>query len=275
MPKKENVYSITIRAHQNDIQVFEQYFATLKVFLQNYETYSYSVEWDDSINRHLHLYLITSDRDSDSLKNKLIKKDFKTILNNLNQTQTILSQFINIQKVKDTPEDKLKILGYVNKWCCRRRDSKNIPSQQIIDAVEYYTIQKHHEKTQIKDDVKIVTTKNIYAMTKQFCQDTGTRIDDPCLRLKMTQHKYGFINVTPRNISRAFKELKIMENQHTLQESFDITAEGDGADQTYDGYQHDVIIQLLDYIESVLPQEMEEVPKNIQHIAVKFHKDWY
>ena len=69
--------------------------------------------------------------------------------------------------------------------------------------VEFCATHSDHEKSQIKSDVEIVTSKNIYAMVKRFCEDTETEYDDPLIRLKMTKHGYGFVNVSPNNISRA------------------------------------------------------------------------
>ena len=270
MPSNNNAYSITIRAHQNDVSIFEQYFAVLKVWLESYEEYSYSIEWDDTVNRHLHLYLISQDRDSNSLMNKLKKKGFKKILNNLNKTQTVLSNFIKIQKITNTPEDLIRVLGYVNKWHCRRRYAKNIEPQKIIDAVEYYSIQTHHEKLQIKDDVKIVTTKNIYAMIKQFTQDTQIPLTDPLIKLKMTQAKYGFINVSPKNISRAFKELKIMENSATEQDKEDINLELYGMEKDYDHYLHENIKEMCHFIQMCHSIDPDEIPANVSNLMKNY-----
>lgn len=261
------IFNITIKANVCDPEYFEQYFIILKVFLENYEKYSYSVEHDDTIDRHLHLIIETPDRDWNSLFEKLKKKAFKSIIQNI-PPSTILKTFINGSKVKETQEDIYKVLGYVNKWHCNRRAHKGWTEADILDAVEFYTTQAHHEKTQIKTDVKIVTTKNIYAMTSQFCKDTGTNVDDPLIRLKMTKSKYGFVNVSPNNISRAFKELRIMDGVESHGDHHDIALEIHGIETKYDQYQQETIKELCHFLQQS-NIDPDEIPTNIRTIITQ------
>lgn len=103
-------------------------------------------------------------------------------------------------------------------------------------------------------------------MTKQFCEDTGTKIDDPKLRLKMTQSNYGFINVSPKNICRAIKELKIMSNVATHQDEEDIGLEIYGIDKDYDVYLNESVKELCHFIQSCHGIDPEEVPHNVSNL---------
>lgn len=261
------IFNITIKANVCDPEYFEQYFTLLKPFLENFDMYSYSIEWDDTIDRHLHLILETPDRDWSSLFNKLKTKHFKPIIKNM-PNSTILKNFIHGEKVKQTTEDIFKTLGYVNKWHCNRRSHKGWTDTDILDAVEFYATSKHHEKSQIKSDVKIVTSKNIYAMTKQFCKDTDTKIDDPLIKGKMTKVGHGFINVSPSNISRAFKELRVMNDCDSQGDWHDINLELHGIETKYDQYQQETIKELCYFIQSqnICP---DEVPSNIRTIITQ------
>lgn len=259
------IFNITIKSNVCDPEYFEQYLTLLKPFLENFDKYSYSVEWDDTLDRHLHLILETPDRDWSSLFNKLKTKHFKSIIQNMPKS-TILKNFIHGEKVKETQEDIYTILGYVNKWHCNRRSHKGWTDTDILNAVKFYVTSKHHEKSQIKSDIKIVTTKNIYAMAIQFCQDTETKIDDPMIRLNMTKQGYGFVNVSPVNVSRAFKELRIMKGVQTHGDYHDIALEIHGIDSKYDRYQEETIKELCHFLQSA-HIDPDEVPSNIRTIV--------
>lgn len=258
------IFNIVVKANVCDPEYFEQYFVLLKPFLENYEKYSYSIEWDKTLDRHLHLILETPDRDWSSLFQKLKTKTFKPIIQNM-PSSTILKNFIHGEKVKETQEDIYKTLGYVNKWHCVRRKHKGWTDADILDAVEFYITHSHHEKKQIKDDTKIISGKNIYAMVKQFVSDTGTEIDDPLIKGKMVKAGHGFVNVSPNNISRAFKELRVMYGRDSQGDWHDINLEIHGIETKYDQYQQETIKELCYFIQSqnIHP---DEVPSNIRTI---------
>jgi hypothetical protein len=103
-------------------------------------------------------------------------------------------------------------------------------------------------------------------MTNQFCKDTGIKIDDPMLRLRMTEHKYGFVNVSPKNISRALKELRIMNNVATEGDKEDIGLELYGIDKDYDVYLNESVKELCFFIQNCHGIDPEEVPHNVSNL---------
>lgn len=263
-------FAITLRCHQNDTQLFEDWFLLIKVWLQTeIKKYSWSIEHDDTINRHLHLIITGDFRDSDKVKRRLTTKEFKTIQINLKKSKTILAPALKIEKVKETP---LKALGYTQKWCCRRRDHKGYTDQEIIDAVEYYYTTTRLEKSQdVSQDWKHVNSKNFHAIVEDFVkkdEDVKDFKNPDFIKLAMVKSKHTF-QLNSKDQERYFKELRIAHNDSSEYDEGSCAAEAYAQDQTFDAYMVEDIKDLFKYILSNL-EDGKKLPDSLFTMYKKY-----
>jgi len=265
-------YLITLRCHQNDTQLFEDYMILIKGWLKNeIKRYSWSIEFDETINRHLHLLVEGDYRDSDKVRRRLSTKEFKSIQIKLKQSKTIISNALDVKKIKEMPQ---KALGYTQKWSCRRRDHLGFTDQEIVDAVEFYYTTARLEKAQdITDDWKHVTNKNFHAVVEDFVKkdkEIESFKDSDLIKLKMVKAKHTF-QLNNKDQERYFKELRIAHNNASCTDEFSCSQEAYGHDKTYDRYMEDDIKDLLSYIKSLKDKNIElNIPQSIFNINTKY-----
>lgn len=264
-------YLITLRCHQNDHNLFEEYIILIKDWLEGVEKYSYSIELDDTINRHLHLFINHDARDSDKLRREFTSKGFKKINIKTKSSKTILSNALKIDKVTKT---RKKALGYVNKFNSRRRDHKGYTDQEILDAVEfYYTTERIEKSEETVSDWKHVTNKNFHASVEDYIKNNPELLlkDSDLIKIRMVKDKYTFqLNV--KDQERYFKELRIAHEQCSEQDIHSCSQEAYGQDKTYDRYMEDDIRDLLKYIKSLKDKNIDiNVPNNIYNIDQKYN----
>lgn len=264
-------FLITLRCHPNDTQLFEDYMILIKNWLNEVKKYSYSIEWDDSINRHLHLIVQAEYRDADKLRRRLTTKEFKSIQINLNKSKTIIKTALRIDKVKELPQ---KALGYTQKWHCRRRGHCGYTDQDIVDAVEfYYTTARLEKQQDVTQDWKHVTNKNFHAIVEDFVEKDETiksLKDSDLIKLKMVKSKHTF-QLNSRDQERYFKELRIAHGDASENDEASCSLEAYGIDKQFDSYMVEDIKDLLKYIKSLKDNNIElNIPNNIFTIHKKY-----
>ena len=208
MSKPINKYLLTLNCHPNDTQLFEDYLTLIRTWLDEDDRiikYSWSIEMDDTIHRHLHLYMeCTSFKDSSKVYDRLKTKEFKSIQIKLNKSKTIFKTAFKIDKIVDTPK---KALGYTQKWNSSRRGHKGFTDDEILEAIEYYYTMTRLDKSEdVKDDWIHVTIKNFHAIVEDF-----VRKDDEIKSFKDSEKIIGMY-VTGHQI-RQFRNLIIYQSQ--------------------------------------------------------------
>ncbi len=222
-------YFITFRAHSGEPQVFEDWMILLLKIIKKRKEFAYQVEWDETPSRHIHLLLYDIAEigriDSDTKKcffnnkyEKLFKEHLKTKLTTWHSDDDNKG-FCNIIRCDD--KDPLKstdyYLGYIHKHnCSRRGHSDNITSEQIHDAVMlYYTTKKLSKREEKNNDIKLITSKNIYSYLISFVNDdqNETSFADKSLKVKTIYNgHFGYANISDNAEAKAFTELRIMNN---------------------------------------------------------------
>lgn len=263
-------YRLTFNPHVSESDLLEKYLILLEPFLERFAKYSWSVEKDSTINKHIELIIYNEDPDPKCNFSKKFKTfTFKKFFDSLKNKQTDPKVFMKCTKVSDTPEDLQFCLGYVNKEHTIRRNQKGFSENEISTAVEYYFLSKHLDKSYLKEGWTLITTKNIHSIVEQYCEDNGYLVDDPLLKLKMTRDKFSFVNVSPNNVSRTFRELKIAHGVSDKHDERIMNTETMGYDNNYDSHMQNDIDDIIEFLKTSQSLDREEIPKNIANIFKK------
>ncbi len=221
-------YFLTFRAHQTNTQVFEDFFLLFnKTIAENFngrKKWSYSVEWDNTPNRHLHIVMFDFN-DEAKLRQMFNGKQYKLLIHYMNteshtpwNKDTDNEPFLKIIRCND--KDPLSstnyYLGYTNKFNCTRRAQKDVSEQEITDAVELYHTNRRLESGMRNDKiVTLINNKNIYSFVTSFVNDpeNNTNFKDHDLKYKTVKFgKFGYSQVSQKTQATAFMELRIMNN---------------------------------------------------------------
>lgn len=236
-------FLFTFRPQVSEQQLFEDFLTIFLPILKEFPKYSYSVEEDNTLQKHIHCLLEhTTAKDNSKFLQLFNKKIFIDFKKSLLTKQTNEHGFDN-RKVQDTPEDLIKVLGYVNKETqCLRRGYSGFTNEEVLDAVNFYYTTKHIEKaSKINDDWTILTTKNAHITIEKFVLDNNLNWDDFMIEqiiiIKMKESKYSFINFNKKTLSTLFSELIIAngkdnDNWHYKKEGH--VHEDEGACINYD-----------------------------------------
>lgn len=273
-------YRLTFRPHVSESHLIEQYIILLKPFLERFTKFAWSIEKDNTVNKHIELIVYNEAPDPKcNFGKKFQTFTFKKFAKSVGFLQTDPKVFFHCKKVIDTPDDLSFSLGYVNKEHALRRGSKGFTDIEISSAVEYYFLSKHLDKSYLEDGWTIVTTKNIHALVEQYCADKELSIDAANIKLKMTRDKYTFINVSPKVLARAFRELRIAHNKPMTSEF--VPEVGDehiclleqhGIDNNFDTESQDHCLSMIEYIRGLQCIDPDEIPTSIQNIMDKYVK---
>jgi REP element-mobilizing transposase RayT len=183
--------------------------------------YSYSIEEPNTLNQHFHLIAEFSDSVKDLSKlrqifNKKAYADFREAIKHKSTTDIAFDDKL----VKDDPHDRLKVLGYVNKATDSFKKYEGFTNEEVLEAVEYYYTTKHLEKTKVKEDLKVLTTKNMSIHILDYCRKNNR---DPRhqyqIKLAMNKEGYQFHGISSRIVNEAFKETDIFMNPDRYDEN--------------------------------------------------------
>lgn len=219
---------ITLRAHVNESQVFEDFLTYFLPILFKHKSYAYTIEKDDTPDRHIHAFFECSESAKD--KNNAIqpwigssskkpKKFIKDFRKSIETKQTIWSHFWDSSFLPNTYEDVMKILGYVMKDPSpRRRGVKNISDQVIKTAVDFHAATLRIDDSCIDKDVKIINNKNFHICVEDFAKKNNMTVHDIEIIPKMTHARHSF-QINGRDLKKYHAELKFMN------EKFDMKSE--------------------------------------------------
>lgn len=253
------LFLITARCHVLDVNLFEQFLVVLHPWLLDHVKYAYSVEEDDTINRHIHFVVEDNAKDRDALSRKFTTKTFKQFKEHLSSTNTIWDTFLNIQVIKKAKEDVLKSLGYCLKDNTKRRGIKGFTEPFVLEATKYYFVTKHMDKSILKRDEILINSKNIFAHVKDFVKTNSLSITDPTIQYLMTQQNYSFLNINPKQIKRAFTEMAVMSGDTDDKFRHIICNEQKGLEDASHWDLEDNIKLLLEELEShIQPDEISQ-----------------
>lgn len=236
MEKKVN--HIIIRPHPNDINIFEEVLEFLPKYLDIFDEYLYTIEKDNTPERHCHLIVF---HDFERIDNKLRKlKEF--IQEKIKNRNSLLKRFIVTRNPK-TLHDKKMVLGYVikdlgsvdtegNSLLIKTDVRHTIKNKSfIIDNVDlllecynyYQENQIKQEKQNYKDIISInkntaiVTILN-YINQKRPNHTSNDTMIYPELFDEMVHNGYSFLNIS-RCVKRdLYLELKIHMEEITTEE---------------------------------------------------------
>ena len=218
-------YFLTARSHVSETQIFEDYLNILMPFIKKHQEYHYSIEKDNTCDRHIHVLLEDNAKDMDAFKRKLNTKDFKLFWEFLRGKISHKDQLTFTEIIK--PDDVKKTVGYIFKDVNSRQGSSKFEDKEYIQECVslYWTVKRLEARKPDIDDIKVVTTKNFYATTQEFCNKTNIRYDDPDILYKMKKAGYGFINLSRRQKEEGFRELRIFKNQELTQDKINVKSE--------------------------------------------------
>lgn len=207
------MFLLTFRCHTSDPHTFELVLPILLNTVQQYSNkYSWTIEKDNTLERHLHMLLIPIDsfKDGATLKQRLLNrkelKDFKDYLKFKSQTNLINA--LDIKKVNDN--DFLKTLGYVHKEeLIIRTESKNILSDEILKGINLYlSSQKIEEIAKIKkNDWKYLTIKNSHSIIEDFMEKNPDTCFEEILS-ELLKNKISTVQMNAKQIKKVYMEIK-------------------------------------------------------------------
>lgn len=211
-------FLFTFRPQVSEQQLFEDFLAIFLPILKEFPKYSYSVEEDNTLQKHIHALIFHPTAKDNSkflqLFNKKIFIDFKK---SLFTKQTNDAGFDN-RLVKDYPADRIKVLGYVNKETqCLRREYSGFTNEEVLAGVKYYYASEHIDKSKVENDWTILTSKNAHVIIEKYVAENNIDWNDfqveQFIKIKMIQSKYSFINFNKKTQQQLFNELKIANSK--------------------------------------------------------------
>lgn len=218
---EHNFTFITFRAHVSEPQVFEDFISTFLPYVSlKFSFYIYSIEDDDSPNRHIHLLLQHNEKDKQKLKQKIEAKYFKDFSKSIQDKQTDLKHAIKYGKGPSGEdfgftmaiEDKMKCVGYIFKDITRRNKTSGLSQSLITQCCDFYFANRRIKNT-TDNDWKQLTTKNIHIKIEEYCKATGQDVLSPLLQFNMVKDKHTFIQLTTKQRKMAIAELAISQGK--------------------------------------------------------------
>ena len=233
-------YRIDLRAQSLDINFFEDYFVLFKEHLNSFSKYSYSIEDDETIDRHLHAYIECDLKRSEDVLRSLTRNQFKPLMKTMvNLTQTTEKNFFHIEAVNKTP---LKALGYTQKFNTKRKGHKGYTDDDIIKALEYYYTTEKYDKKHILDktDWRKVNSRNFHSIVEEYATKNDLNISDQSIVERMVKDKFTFIDLPVKTIGRGFRELRIAHEDSVEEDLIQCKSEYHGLQDEDSKYINDI-----------------------------------
>lgn len=221
-------YFVTIRAHPTEVQVFEDFFKLFQIWLKKANYYYYSIEEDKTPARHAHILINDNAKDMEKFLKKLKNKTFQDYFNKMKDNHTNLDPkfkdgFINVKYVTD---DNVTI-GYIFKSNNSRIHVGLLQSQEIQECVNAYWItQKSDSRKMSKDKpIRLLNTKNAHGFIQSYCENHDMSVKSRDLKYKMEKDFHSFDNISPQNVNRIFRTMRIMLNQEEEDDKYNSCCE--------------------------------------------------
>lgn len=257
---------LTVRAQQNEVDVFEDTMKLILPIINTYPSFIYTVEDDNTPNRHIHCFLQNPSKAKEVDSSKLFQK--------FNKVKKDLSKYIKLKQTKekpfwdqkligDSPEDFFKVLGYIQKdTLVSRRRVKNITSEVLRQGSDFYATTAKISKSCNKNDWTAVKPQNAHSLISHFSEKHNIDVIDTELIPAMVADKHGFNQITSPQLKLTLTELKYQKYRNdTLKEEI-LAHAGDYRKQNeFDEResQRDYLCQVL--LERLPFSERENLPK--------------
>lgn len=210
-PMKYRWGFITFRAHVSEPQLFEDFINIFLPILTTFTHYVYSIEEDNTPNRHIHtLFNLTSAmKDRSKIDQKFNNKFMKEFKKSLGMKQTEWVAAYDSKMIENTKEDFLKVLGYcIKDDNVTRRRVKNIPTTFLTQGIKFHLTTARIEGSAAKNDWKAIKPQNIHIFLEQFCEKNNIDVTDTQLVPMMVKDKHTFNQITSKQLKLSIAELK-------------------------------------------------------------------
>ena len=208
-------YLLTFRAHPNDSKLFEEFMDYFPPLLNEYPSYAWVVEEDNTLCKHFHAVIETNKTKSkktffEKFKNKNLMK-FRDMAISSSNTH---SQGFHNRKVEDTEEDLLRCLGYTQKEGTPERSGyKGFTREYLEKSYHFYKVSARVKKDALPDDIMLLTLKNAYAHIETYCKKNDIRPDNPMTKLLMQKDRYAFETIGSKEKQQSvLDELDVIMN---------------------------------------------------------------
>ncbi len=206
----------TFRPHPLDLQKFEDYCTLLLPFIESHPHYAYSIEKDDTPDRHLHA-LMGSPAYKDLSKftqayhgKKRGLKAYKDMITRGKQTSALHAW--DTRLLPDTDDDFKKTLGYIYKDANSRMET-NFPIETLTASVEHYwSSRRLNAHSPTEHNWIFLTRKNAYQHIPDFLkkfQDKYklTGLLDSRLPQALSKECYALADLTPKTYGIIIQQL--------------------------------------------------------------------
>lgn len=255
------LFFLTLRCSPLDIQLFEDITILLLQETTTFISHTYSIEKDNTPDRHLHLLVETNHRDVSHFKQIFKKKKYEPFMKLLKSQNTETNQYaVDVKPIKD--EDKEKTLGYIYKETfCERRHSTET-TEAITKAIEVYHAHKRIETQFTPSSKKIVlTVKNFHSHLEKFLlENPEESVDDWCsCKIKMRLNNYTFFDISDKKVKIAIRELQMISSPQHAEHIQQHLQEEDTGGQWIKNQEYDP-----DWMRTNFPEDLKEADYQIK-----------
>lgn len=216
--------TITFRAHESEPQVFEDFLTIFLPILRTTNYYAYSVELDQTPQRHIHcIFSLTSKQiDKSKIEQKFLNKQMKDFKKSLEQKQTQFNHAWFCKLVGNSYHDVMKMLGYtmkgwkMNETQLLRYELMRINLEVVTQAVEYYESTARIKKSCVNNDWKQINAKNFHILCEAFAEQNDMTVHDYELIAKMTHARHTF-NIPDKMLKKHLAELKFANKDYDVE----------------------------------------------------------
>lgn len=208
---------ITFRAHVSEPSLFEDFLIIFLPILNTFTHYVYSIEKDNTPDRHIHcLFNLTSAmKDKSKIDQKFTNKFMKDFKKSLGLKQTDWSHAYQSKMVENSFEDFLKVLGYcIKDDDVTRRRVQNIPTNYLTQGIKFHVSTARIEKTHHENDWKAIKPQNVHALVDHFSKENDIDVIDTAIIPAMVKAKHTFVQIAPQQLKLALTELKYAKYQN-------------------------------------------------------------
>lgn len=269
-PKRSRWGFITFRAHVSEPQLFEDFLNIFLPILNTFDYFAYSIEKDDTPDRHIHCIfnLTPAMKDRSKIDQKFSNKFMKDFIKSLKMKQTQWVHAYKSKMVENSLEDFLKILGYcIKDDDCRRRQIKNIPTNFLTQGIKFHVSTARIEQSCSKNDWKPITPKNVHALIEHFSEQQNIDVTETELIPAMVASKHTFVQITSPQLKLALSELKYSKYQNE-EEKMEILAHAQDFRQEQN--RDDEYAKMKYVAEQLIKQlnfdQIEKLPKVVQEL---------
>lgn len=260
MLKYKMIFFLTLRCSPLDTQLMEDITILLLQEITQFTSYTYSIEKDETPDRHLHLLVKSDHRDVTHFKQILKKKKFEPFMKLLNNKNVETNQHaLDIKMIKE--EEYFNVLGYVYKETfCKRRYSTET-QETITNAITQYHATKRLEQQNIPYTKKIIlTTKNFHSHIEQFLLNNPEEsVDDWYnMKIKMIMNNYSFFDISDKKVKIAIRELQMIKNPEQAEILIDSMELEDLQSKWYKNPEYDP-----DFIRTNFPENLKDAEYEI------------